>query len=66
MKKADIMKKDSKQKPQEKYDEKHRKNYTFAFMKHTEADLIAALEAQPNKAGYIKSLIRENMAKSVK
>jgi hypothetical protein len=53
-----------KRSPQKKYAEQHRKNYTFAFMKHTEADLIDALEAQPNKAGYIKSLIREHLKKS--
>ena len=30
---------------------------------NTEADILARLEAQPNKAGYIKSLIRADIAK---
>ncbi len=29
-----------------------------------EADLLAYLDAQPNKAGYIKRLIREDMKKA--
>lgn len=31
-----------------------------------EADLLAHLDAQPNKAGYIKGLIREDMERSKK
>lgn len=36
---------------------------TFDFNKHTEADLIEWLNAQPAKATYIKRLIREDMAR---
>lgn len=32
-------------------------------MKNTEQDIIAKLESVPNKAGYIKSLIRADMAR---
>lgn len=35
---------------------------TIAFMKSTEQDLLDYLETIPNKAGYIKQLIREDMA----
>lgn len=36
---------------------------TIAFMKSTEQDLLDYLETVPNKAGYIKQLIREDMKK---
>ena len=50
--------------PQERYAKKNKKKYTFAFMKSTEADLIAKLESMENKAGYIKNLIRADIEKS--
>lgn len=34
---------------------------TFKLNKTTEADLIEHLEAQPNKQGYIRSLIKKDM-----
>ena len=33
-------------------------------MRRTEADLIAKLESVPNRAGYIKSLIRRDLAEN--
>lgn len=51
---------------QERYAQKNKKKYTFAFMKSTEADLIEKLESVENKAGYIKSLIRADIKKSKK
>ena len=32
-------------------------------MKNTEQDIIAKLDSVPNKAGYIKGLIRQDIAK---
>lgn len=47
---------------QRRYHETHgTKNYSLQMMRHTEQDLIDWLEAQPNKSGYIKRLIREDM-----
>ncbi|MCQ2515458.1 MAG: hypothetical protein MJ094_01180 [Saccharofermentans sp.] len=50
--------------PQERYQAKNRVNVTLAFMKSTEQDLLDHLSKQDNKAGYIKSLIRADMAKN--
>ena len=49
--------------PQDRYNSTRCKLYSFRFVLSTEADLIARLEAQPNKAGYIKSLIRADIDK---
>ena len=43
-----------------KYNREKVKAYGLRFYP-TEADLIAHLEAQPNKQGYIKALIRADM-----
>ena len=37
------------------------KRYTLKVMTRTEADIIAKLDSVPNKAGYIKELIRRDM-----
>lgn len=42
--------------------EQIRQRYTIAFMRRTEADLIEKLETVPNRAGYIKALIRRDLA----
>lgn len=52
-----------KQTPQERYMKAHTINVNIRFMKNTEQDLIEKLNGVPNKAGYIKSLIRADMAK---
>ena len=37
--------------------------YHFKAMKRTESDIINKLDSVPNKAGYIKALIRADIAK---
>ena len=37
---------------------------TIGLMRTTENDIISHLEKQENKSGYIKRLIREDMAKN--
>ena len=49
--------------PQQKYDKTNAKVYTIKVIKTTENDIIQKLDEQENKAGYIKSLIREDIAK---
>lgn len=44
-----------------KYNKEKVKRYVVNCMINTEQDLIAHLEKQENKAGYIKKLIREDM-----
>ena len=41
-----------------KYNKANCKTYCFRFNKKTDADIIAILEKQTSKQGYIKSLIR--------
>lgn len=50
-----------KQTPQEKYHKAHTQSITIRLMKNTEQDIISKLESVPNKAGYIKSLIRKDI-----
>ena len=52
-----------KETPQRRYDRAHTKVYTIKVVKTTEQDIIQKLDEQTNKAGYIKSLIREDIAK---
>lgn len=52
--------------PQERYAAKHKKQFNLSCFTHTEADIIAKLESVPNKSGYIKRLIREDMKQSKK
>ena len=48
--------------------DRYHKDKTFIFplrlVRHTEADIIQQLESVPNKSGYIKRLIREDIAKT--
>lgn len=46
-----------------KYDAENTKSFLLKLNKKTDADIIAFLEKQPNKQGYIKSLIRNDMQK---
>ena len=48
------------------WDKNNTVRINFMMMKSTEADLIEWLQAQPNKNGYIKSLIRADMARQEK
>ena len=52
--------------PQERYHKTSTINVNIRLMKNTEQDIIDHLAAQPNKAGYIKSLIRADMDKEAK
>lgn len=48
--------------PQQRYAKKNIKQFKIDCMMNTEADIIKKLESVPNKAGYIKSLIRADIA----
>lgn len=49
---------------QARYKAKNVKAFRFECIKTTEKDIIDKLESVPNKSGYIKSLIRADIAKS--
>lgn len=51
----------SKETPQERYAKKFKKQYSLPCFTSTEMDIIEKLESVPNKAGYIKKLIREDI-----
>lgn len=46
-----------------RYDKEKTRHYAIKVMTTTEADIIAKLDSVPNKAGYIKSLIRADIEK---
>lgn len=50
--------------PQERYAIKNKKQFKIDCIKTTEMDIIEKLESMPNKAGYIKSLIRADIEKN--
>lgn len=52
-----------KETPQARYDRAKTKMYTIKAVTTTEADIIQRLDSEPNKAGYIKRLIRADIAK---
>lgn len=45
------------------YNQEHTKQVKLALNLKTDADIIQHLKTVPNVQGYIKTLIRENMAK---
>lgn len=47
----------------ERYDKVKTKMYTIKVFINTEADIMEKLDSVPNKAGYIKSLIRADIAR---
>lgn len=49
--------------PQKRYAKKNIRYYKIDLNKGTDADLIEWLDKQPNKAGLIKRLLREEMKK---
>ena len=53
---------DRKKTPQDRYAEKYKKQYSLPCFTTTEQDIIDKLESEPNKAGYIKRLIRADIA----
>lgn len=46
-----------------KYEKENKVQIKFTVNKRTEAELLAWIEAQDNKQGYIKSLILADMAR---
>lgn len=48
--------------PQERYHKKFKKQYCFACFTSTEMDIIEKLQSVPNVNGYIKELIRKDIA----
>lgn len=50
-----------KETPQERYNKTKTISVNIRLMKNTEQDIIAKLNSVPNKAGYIKSLIRADI-----
>lgn len=47
---------------QSKYDKENTKKYCLKLNKKTDKDIIDKLDSVPNKQGYIKHLIRTNIA----
>ena len=47
--------------PQERYAKKYRKQYKFDCITTTEQDIIEKMESVPNKARYVKNLIRKDI-----
>lgn len=52
--------------PQEKYDKANTKPLHLKLNLKHDADILAKLASEPNVQGYIKRLIREDIAKSAK
>ena len=50
--------------PQERYASKYKKQFKIDCFTKTEQDIITKLESVPNKAGYIKALIRADIKNS--
>ncbi|HCB94373.1 MAG TPA: hypothetical protein DEP65_00975 [Ruminococcus sp.] len=48
--------------PQQRYAKKNIKQFKIDCVINTESDIIKQLESVPNKAGYIKQLIRADIA----
>ena len=46
-----------------KYDREKTKQYKFKMNMNTDADVLAKLDTVPNKQGYIKQLIRADIAR---
>ncbi len=51
-----------KETPQNRYNRAHTVSVAIRLMKNTEQDIITKLDSVPNKAGYIKQLIRQDIA----
>ena len=49
------------QKAVDKWQAENVKRYGFALMRKTDAEIIAKLDSVPNKAGYIRELIRRDI-----
>lgn len=49
--------------PQARYDAAHTVQITMKLNRTTDADILDRLQSVPNRQGYIKSLIREDLSK---
>ena len=56
------MSSEKKETPQDRYHKAHTVSIAIRFMRNTEQDLLDKLDSVPNKAGYIKSLIHQDIA----
>ena len=63
--KGAIFIKERKETPQERYHKAHTKMLTIRLVETTEQDIIQRLDSVPSKAGYIKGLIRADIARDV-
>lgn len=54
---------EKKERPQDRWDRLNTRVYRIKVMTQTEQDILSKLESVPNKAGYIKRLIREDIKK---
>lgn len=52
--------------PQDRWQAENMKRYAIDVAKKAEGDIIAQLEKQTNKAGYIKALIRTDIEREAK
>lgn len=57
------MSSEKKERPQDRFDRLNSKVYRLKVMTRTEQDIIQKLDSVPNKAGYIKQLIRQDIQK---
>lgn len=55
-----------KESPQTRYDKAHTEQVRLKLNKGTDADILAKLSCVSNRQGYIKKLIRADIAASVK
>lgn len=55
---------DKKYKPQNRYDAAHTTQIKLKLNDMTDADILARLDVQNNKQGYIKALIRADIQKT--
>lgn len=53
-----------KERPQERFDRLNSRVYRLKVMTRTETDIVEKLESVPNKSGYIKALIRKDIAEN--
>ena len=51
-------------KAQDKYNKANTTQFRMKLNNKTDADIIAKLSSVPNKQGYLKALIREDIARS--
>ena len=49
---------------QARFDKENTRVYRMKLNIHTDADIMAQLDKQPSKQGYIKQLIREDIKKA--